>query len=168
MIRPRPQTRRDTGGIAWLSGALTFILIMIAWVPFRANTIATTFSIWKSMAGLNGISLPKEWAGIGAKMPWLMDLGLRFDDALSGNLFAANQLMPVLLAGFAIVFFAPNTTHFMAHYRPVLDFNGLVGTRTHWTPRWRPTLFWALFTAALLIVAILAPLQSSDFIYYQF
>jgi hypothetical protein len=76
--------------------------------------------------------------------------------------------MPVLLAGLAIVFLAPNTTQFMARYRPVLDFNRLVGPRTHWAPQWRPNLFWALFTAALLIIAILAPLQSSDFIYYQF
>ncbi len=63
------------------------------------------------------------------QMPWLMDLGLRFDGAHSGNLFAAYQLVPVLLACLAIVFFAPNTTQFMARYRPVLDFNGLVGPR---------------------------------------
>lgn len=168
MIWPRPKTRRNTGGMSWFGGTLTFIVVMVAWVPFRANTLATTLSIWKSMVGLNGISLPKAWAVYGAQMPWLTDLGLRFDGAHSGNLFAAYQLMPVLLAGLAIVFFAPNTTQFMAHYRPVLDFNGLVGPATHWAPRWRPTMLWALFTAALLIVAILTPLQSSDFIYYQF
>ena len=168
MIWPRPKTRRDAGGMSWFGGTLTFIVVTIAWVPFRANSIATTMSIWKSMAGLNGISLPKAWAVYGAQMPWLTDIGLRFDGAHSGNLFAAYQLMPILLAGLAIVFFAPNTTQFMARYRPVLDFNGLVGPRTHWTPSWRPTMLWALFTAALLIVAILTPLQSSDFIYYQF
>ena len=134
----------------------------------RQHDYATTLSIWKSMAGLNGISLPKAWAVYTAQMPWLADLGLRFEGAHSGNLFAANQLMPVLLGGLAIVLFAPNATQFMAHYRPVLDFNGLVGPRRHWAPRWRPNLFWAMFTAALLIIAILAPLQSSDFIYYQF
>ena len=105
-------------GMSWFGGTLTFIVVTIAWVPFRANTLATTMSIWKSMAGLNGISLPKAWAVYGAQMPWLTDLGLRFDGAHSGNLFAANQLMPVLLGGLAIVFFAPNTTQFMARYRP--------------------------------------------------
>jgi hypothetical protein len=120
------------------------------------------------MAGLNGISLPKAWAAYAIKFPWLAELGLRFEGAHSGNLFAANQLMPVLLAGLVIVFVAPNTTQFMARYRPVLDFNGLVGPRTHWAPSWRPTLFWALFTLTLLIIAILTPLTSSDFIYYQF
>ena len=168
MIRPQAKMRDRSRGIAWFSGALTFILVTIAWVPFRANTIATTISIWKSMAGLNGISLPKAWAAYAAYMPWLTDLGLRFEGAHSGNLFAANQLMPVLLGGLAIVFFAPNATQFMAHYRPVLDFNGLVGKPTHWAPRWQPNLIWALFTMMLLIIAILAPLQSSDFIYYQF
>ena len=168
MIFPRAKARHGARGIALFSGALTFILVTIAWVPFRANTIATTLSIWKSMAGLNGISLPKAWAGYAAQMPWLTDLGLRFEGAHSGNLFAANQLMPVLLGGLAIVFVAPNATQFMARYRPVLDFNHLVGPPTHWAPRWRPNLFWAVFTMVLLIIAILAPLQSSDFIYYQF
>jgi hypothetical protein len=101
-------------------------------------------------------------------VPWLTDLGLRFEGAHSGNLFAANQLMPALLSGLAIVFFAPNATQFMAHYRPVLDFNGLVGVPPHWVPSWQPNLLWSLFTLVLLIVAILTPLQSSDFIYYQF
>ncbi len=66
MMFPRPKTRRADRGIHLFGGALTFILVTIAWVPFRANTIATTLSIWKSMAGLNGISLPKAWAGYGA------------------------------------------------------------------------------------------------------
>ena len=124
-----PENAARRRGMSWFGGTLTFIVVTIAWVPFRANTIATTISIWKSMAGLNGISLPKAWAVYGAHVPWLTELGLRFDGAHSGNLFAAYQLMPVLLAGLAIVFFAPNTTQFMAHYRPVLDFNGLVGPR---------------------------------------
>lgn len=166
MIFPR-RTMRNSGMVL-LSGALTFFLVMIAWVPFRANSMTSTLSIWKSMFGFNGISLPQAWAVYATKAPWLIDLGLRFEGAHSGNLFVASQLMTALLTGFAIIFLAPNTTQFMARYRPVLDFNGLIRSHANWFPSWRPTLFWALFTAALLIVAVLTPLTSSDFIYYQF
>ncbi len=33
---------------------ITFIAVMIAWVPFRATSMSATINIWKGMAGLNG------------------------------------------------------------------------------------------------------------------
>lgn len=36
------------------SGAFTFVLVVIAWVPFRSTSIVDTIEIWRGMIGLNG------------------------------------------------------------------------------------------------------------------
>src|SRR2546425_6890307 len=36
---------------AW---ALTFVFVVLAWVPFRAENLSTTLTLWRSMAGMNG------------------------------------------------------------------------------------------------------------------
>ncbi|MBF0625420.1 MAG: MBOAT family protein [Magnetococcales bacterium] len=38
---------------------LTFLFVILAWVPFRAPDIATTLAFWKAMAGFNGLVLPE-------------------------------------------------------------------------------------------------------------
>jgi alginate O-acetyltransferase complex protein AlgI len=47
------QTRKFTlpGLLSW---ALTFAFVVLAWVPFRAETLQATWTIWKSMVGANG------------------------------------------------------------------------------------------------------------------
>jgi D-alanyl-lipoteichoic acid acyltransferase DltB (MBOAT superfamily) len=153
---------------ALIGWTITFAAVTIAWVPFRAPTLNTTVSIWKSMAGLNGISLPKSWAPLEAYIPWIANLGLRFEGAQSGRLFAADDIMLVLLAGLAVVLLLPNATQFLARYRPVLDFNGLLSRGPRWYLHWHPTLLWAVFTLVMFGIAVLAPVRSHDFIYYQF
>lgn len=37
-----------------VSVVITFIAVMIAWVPFRATSMSATINIWKGMIGLNG------------------------------------------------------------------------------------------------------------------
>ena len=43
---------------ATISRTVTFLLVVIAWVPFRAKTLTGTLAMWQGMAGLNGIVLP--------------------------------------------------------------------------------------------------------------
>src|ERR1700730_2108836 len=38
--------------LAW---AITFIFVILAWVPFRAANFQSTLTIWKSVAGMNGL-----------------------------------------------------------------------------------------------------------------
>jgi alginate O-acetyltransferase complex protein AlgI len=48
--------------ISWI---LTSLLVIVAWVPFRADTLGSSIVIWKAMAGLStaaSASLPLEYA----------------------------------------------------------------------------------------------------------
>jgi D-alanyl-lipoteichoic acid acyltransferase DltB (MBOAT superfamily) len=38
--------------LAWL---LTMFVVLIAWVPFRAETLTSSFAVWKGMFGLSGV-----------------------------------------------------------------------------------------------------------------
>lgn len=44
---------------------ITFLAIMIAWVPFRAADTEKTFTIWNAMLGANGYGLPTWLQGTG-------------------------------------------------------------------------------------------------------
>jgi alginate O-acetyltransferase complex protein AlgI len=38
--------------------AITFLCVTVAWVPFRAADLATTFSLYRGMVGMNGLAWP--------------------------------------------------------------------------------------------------------------
>src|SRR5262249_46557950 len=62
--------------IAW---ALTLGFVMVAWVPFRADSLSATFTIWKGMFGFQGL-VPAE-------------------SVLAGRVTTAVMCIAVLLAG---------------------------------------------------------------------
>jgi alginate O-acetyltransferase complex protein AlgI len=48
--------------------ALTLLVVVLAWVPFRAPNLAATLAMLRGMAGLNGLAVP---APLVALAPWL-------------------------------------------------------------------------------------------------
>ena len=52
---------RPPRAVAW---ALTFLFVLLAWVPFRAPSIGAAWLYWQSMAGLNGIELPEQFSSV--------------------------------------------------------------------------------------------------------
>jgi alginate O-acetyltransferase complex protein AlgI len=75
--RPAGTERGAAAGVAgW---ALTFACVCLAWVLFRADSVATAWQIYRGMFGCEGVSLPA------ALSPWLTGLpGLRFDGVWHG------------------------------------------------------------------------------------
>lgn len=54
-------------------GLLTFVAVMVAWVPFRAATPEATWYIWSGMLGLNGTggdSTSLGWYAVGLLVIW--------------------------------------------------------------------------------------------------
>src|SRR5262249_12863310 len=73
---------------AW---AATFVFVMLAWVPFRAENLSSTLVLWKSLAGLNGF--------------------LTDSSALISRLVGAPFLIGILLG---IALLAPNTQQLLS------------------------------------------------------
>lgn len=154
---------RTSIGERILGVTLTFLAVLLGWVFFRAPTVAGALSILRSMAGLNGVTLPDAVAlRIGPVAAWLGELGIVFTPG-GGHEFLMNFVwLAVLLP---IVFLAPNTQQIMQRFRPFLDYHSKAdGSRLAWSAEWR----WALAMAFVLASGLLSLTRPSEFLYFQF
>jgi alginate O-acetyltransferase complex protein AlgI len=141
--RIRPQNSNVLG--RFFSWSLTFTLITIAWVPFRAATTDGAANILRSMLILNG-------------REEMFNNGLMSDSDL--------QFMFALLL-VAIVF--PNTQQIMRRYRPAFEtYQGEIPRLHRRWLEWRPTMTWNLFCILLLVLSVLNMTGYSEFLYFQF
>ena len=149
--------------IGWL---ITFTSVVLSWVLFRADSIEASISIYSSMFGLNGISLPVSLDGkIGFIGGWLEGMGVVFHGMFVNGVFGSHFVGVgwIFVLGFIstmlfntqeIMFFEKTTKKIMNHQ--------------YFWYRWRPTKVWAVFTAVLLIFSILNLSNFSEFLYFQF
>jgi len=156
-------TRAPSGPGRVLARCLTLAAVMAAWVPFRADSMATVWRIYRGMFGLNGVSLPSEyqaWPGA----DWLQGLGLRFADTDLQVLYPlqAGLVIVLLIAALAL----PNAVALVAE-RPLEPAAARSTGRE--SLLFRPGLLNGATVGALVIV-ILAFLTESrqEFIYFQF
>ena len=140
--------------------AITFILVLIAWVPFRAGAfehgtsgstgqaIQVTKNVFSAMFGLNGFSGWPDKSAYVAK-----------------NSHAFRACLCILAC-----WLLPNTQQFLRRYSPALDAGSFddnrMGKRRWW--QWRPTPLWFAFTLILLLVTLFQFDKVSEFIYFQF
>jgi len=153
--------------LGWL---ITFGIVTMAWVPFRADTITVTGSMYASMVGLNGISIPTSLA------PWLAEHAAfaRLFNAGGVSLLNPSFWMSLLL-GFLLVLAAPNTQTLLSNFEPGLKSPGYpnpVEKSVFWQRfgfhGWMPTPAAAVFVG-LLFTGCMAKLNDvSEFIYFQF
>ena len=128
----------------WAGRVLTFLMVVVGWVFFRAVTMKAAGGLLEAMFGLGTSPLPgspllikrKEWT-------WLVGL-------------------------LAFVWFLPNVAQLARDYQPYP-----VIIKEGWMPkhlwqRWRMTPGWVWFTAILLAAAILSMSRSGEFLYYNF
>ena len=145
-----------------LAIGLTFIVVLIAWVPFRAGSfelgangstraaLDATGSILSSMFGLNGI---QGWPD------------------RSAMVVKDSHAMRVVYC-LLLVWVLPNTQQFMRRYQPVLGLREVSrrfsspGPRRWW--QWRPAPLWMAFIILLLLGTIYQFDKLSEFIYFQF
>jgi hypothetical protein len=130
--------RFPDAGPRWWHWPLTFLAVLLAWVPFRAPNMDVTWDMLRGLAGFNGLALPRQLGGDGIRWLALDTAGL-----------------PMLALAMLLAFFAPNTQELFAR-----------GAAGRW--RWQPSMRWALGCAALLTVCLFSMNRSSEFLYFQF
>jgi alginate O-acetyltransferase complex protein AlgI len=128
----------------WSARLLTFFAVVLAWVFFRAETLPAAKAILEGMAGLNGITKADPYYFGVTQLRWLA-------------------------AMFFIVWALPNAQQLLHRHRPALEtYPGEVSPPRWSALAWRPAPAWALFTAALLVAALINLTRVSEFLYYQF
>jgi len=145
-----------------LGVALTFVAVLVAWVPFRAGNfelgpegsttaaLDATRSILASMFGLNGFDAWPDRSAMEVK--------------------SSHAIRAVCCV--ALVWLLPNSQQFLRRYQPVTGLAELgrrnisIGHRRWW--QWRPTAPWTAFLILLLLGIIYQFDKLSEFIYFQF
>ncbi len=140
--------------LAW---GLTFLAVVIAWVPFRAANLEAAQRMLAGMAGLNGVAVP---AALARLLPQAEALGVTVLPG-GGSAFVLAWLW--IAALLAVSLACPNTQEIMGRMRPALDHDG----RTGWLA-WRPSRGWAMATAVVATLGVLSLAQVSEFLYFQF
>lgn len=142
--------------LGWLA---TIVFVIVAWVPFRTPTLGEALSMWKSMAGLNGLALP----ALGPLLPIITHLGLPVE-AIEFN------VPTLILMTFSIVIalLAPNSQQLTLRFRLGFDSPGYEAfgrpTRILLSTGWGSVLY----IAVLLGISLRSIGSYSEFIYFRF
>src|SRR6202166_1067289 len=139
-----------TKAVSW---AVTFFAVVIAWIFFRAKTMAGAWQMLGSLFGLEAGSSAYAASGILR----LMDLpGLVGEQRL---LLIGGGAVALALA---IALFLPNVPQIFGYreYRRAPE-------RASWL-RWRPNAAWALVTASAVAISLFGMWQRLEFLYFQF
>ncbi|HYD64552.1 MBOAT family protein [Azospirillum sp.] len=143
VVRPTAGRSGATArGASWL---LTFTVVVIGWVFFRAESVPVALGVLRGMAGLNAL-LPAKAATL----------------AMLAQGFAAAGLLLTLCL------IAPNTLQLMRSARPALNIPAEEGGGPPAWLAWRPSLRWSVAMTGLALAALLNLTQISEFLYFDF
>ena len=131
---------------AAIGQTLTLLAVIIAWVPFRAGTIAGTVTMLSGMAGCNGIALPRMIIAAIPPLARLADPVALLPFLGDARTLSFPEVSACLLLGWLIVLALPNIHHMTERRR-----------------YWSLTASFALAIQALFFAPNIAP-----FLYFQF
>jgi alginate O-acetyltransferase complex protein AlgI len=136
-----------------ISWAITFFAVVIAWVFFRARTMA---GAWQMLGGLFGFEAGSS-AYASSGILRLMDLPVLVGEE---RLLLIGGGAVALALGIALCL--PNVPQLFGYreYRRAPEQAGLL--------RWRPNGMWALLTALALAISLFGMWQRLEFLYFQF
>jgi D-alanyl-lipoteichoic acid acyltransferase DltB (MBOAT superfamily) len=151
----------------WLARALTFLCVVLAWVPFRAPDFQTTISVYRGLAGLNGLRLPLQAANWMAGLPGLGALVSAGPINVDRPLATSFWLLGLLLFAWLL----PSTHRWFGKASPGLPSEGYPATavtESSWRFQWQPNWLYAASFAVGLFICVVKLNDISPFIYFQF
>jgi D-alanyl-lipoteichoic acid acyltransferase DltB (MBOAT superfamily) len=137
----------------WLAVPITFMIVMLAWVPFRAETFPDAIQFYKVMFGREGIILPWRFSPL---IEWLGPVS----DVLSlqtGNVryFSGMRQVVATVIALGIVFFGPCSMSLMdsKHRQKAM--------RSRWVP-------YGLGASIVMVLFLMSVRTNTTFLYFQF
>jgi len=125
--------------------ALTFLIVVMAWVSFRASSIHDAFEILKCMLGLKGIMLTPKY---GNYLSWLSAIGFEF----TGNPFTylpeAKAILLKVISLTVFVVILPNSQELVEKIKP--------------------NVLLAFGLALVCAISLMLMNNISEFLYFQF
>jgi alginate O-acetyltransferase complex protein AlgI len=151
---------KSTGWRCIAGRALTFVAVVVAWVPFRSIDWDTAVRLWTGMFAFNGISLPID---LEPKISAWIGQAATFQGLAPMTALNSKEVSVMLPLGLVIVWLLPNTQQWMARYQPAWD---EIKATSRWV--WRPSELYGVASGALLALSLLMLTRESAFLYFQF
>jgi len=174
----------------FLSTALTFLAVVVAWVYFRAETVDAANRILIGMTGINGAVLPENWATIFANhSAMLASFGITFgqftqvgvlfplvQDALDifgitreSDTVGSITGLVTLSIPMLIMFLAPNTQQIFYCHNPAFEiYKGEIKRMSVTAMEWHQTRYWAVLIAIIGAYGCFGGSGVTRFLYFNF
>jgi alginate O-acetyltransferase complex protein AlgI len=147
--------------------ALTFLVVVIADVFFRAASVGAAVHILQGMAGGSGVTLPMALV---SRVPsWLAGSGIHVVGVFeSGSDFL--KTWGFIGAELFVILALPNSLEMLASHAPALGFKVRPSGHTSLLEvlTWSPSRQWAAGLSAVAALDLLSLGRLSDFIYWHF
>ena len=142
---------------------ITFTAVVIAWVIFRAESTSGAARIYEGMLGLNGFSLPGQFAPFVTLINNFLPETYAVAQGLGafGSPYGAIKILILLVIAGA----APNTIDLMKQHHPAL---GSEAFPSDTKMEWKPNARWAIAVALITVFALSSLTKASEFLYFQF
>jgi alginate O-acetyltransferase complex protein AlgI len=144
-----------------LSMGLTFTAVIVAWVPFRSESLEATLNIWRGMLGLNGLTLP---AALAPFLPEILRDSASFAGFMPELRASTTSIFLWITTGLLIVWCLPNTQQWLALYAPAWDAVAVYSRRL----TWKPSAAYGLALGIIFAASVMLFKKNSPFLYYQF
>jgi alginate O-acetyltransferase complex protein AlgI len=152
---------KDCRAYKFVSWGLTFVAVVVAWIPFRVDDLSTTLAIYHEMVGLNGLNLGfARYLSVGDWRVLLLNFGFEYHN---GSWFLSVRFW-MLVAAF-LTFFMPNIYEWMRRHRPVI---GMPDLQVRSVLNWTPNLTTAILVGGIGVFAIIYQSRPVEFLYFQF
>ena len=143
---------------------LTFFVVVLAWVFFRAESFSSANSILCSMLGAYGISLPEGFAQLISLSGGYVEFNGPFNNDLIDWVSAVVWIAISLL----ICWLAPNTQQITSLHRPCLEEVEVFPSSSWFNYKFRFSHSSALTISAVLLCSILYIARAGEFLYFNF
>jgi alginate O-acetyltransferase complex protein AlgI len=160
-----------------IAGAVTFLFVTAAWVPFRSDDLETAWRIWRTMCGLEGLVLPLILEPVLGANGMLHLSHAEFSNALYHGVGQAFGVIgggaPIIPVAAVIAFLLPNSQEWLTGRDSVTVTDRKDGflqltIRVQSIFAWRPTIIWATALSGITFFAVAQNKSPQVFVYFQF
>lgn len=151
----------------FISITLTFVCVVVAWVFFRADSIATAMQMVSGMVGMHGISLPERIALRFPEIESLTHFGIMFNGLAPISRIPGGEASAWIAAGLATVWLMPNTQEIFNRFLQAPEARGDIQPNPP-LMQWKPNFMFACGAGLLLCFTIMSITRLSEFLYFQF
>lgn len=156
----------DSGYIVKIiSTAFTFLMVVIAWIFFRAPDFATAHKILTAMF-FQKMTLPDIWHLPLAMKIFLQNLGVHW--TADPTWVTAPKGLFILVIAALVTWWMPNTYQLFSKYRPAFLPYQYTVKSSQKTFFWKPRLAWDCLIVAVFVFGIMHIHASSIFLYFRF